>query len=213
DALSAFRGRLSDPNNVMQSWDPTLVNPCTWLRVSCDSNDNVVLRMHLFGNKLSGNIPQELGSLKNLISMDLSKNKLEGNIPKSFANLKSLKSLYNLSVIRYLGNSGLSGTLGPELAQLPSLQHLHLFGNNLSGNIPQELGSLKNLISMDLSKNKLEGNIPESFANLESLKFLWLDNNELSGTIPSAVVTLLKNLVVFFGNKKFRSARVKGVVA
>ncbi|XP_068467727.1 leucine-rich repeat protein 1-like [Phaseolus vulgaris] len=181
DALSAFRRRVSDPNNVLQSWDPTLVNPCTWLRVSCDSNDNVVLRI-------------------------------------------------------YLGNSGLSGTLGPELAQLPSLQHLHLFGNNLSGNIPQELGSLKNLISMDLSKNKLEGNIPESFANLESLKFLWLDNNELSGTIPSAVVTLLKNLEFLnvsnnhfsnppvdvtaqsfsmqsFGNKKFRSARVKGVVA
>ncbi|KAK7366477.1 hypothetical protein VNO80_08468 [Phaseolus coccineus] len=180
DALFAFSRRLSDPNNVLQSWDPTLVNPCTWLHVTCDSNDNNVLRLDL-------------------------------------------------------GDYNFSGTLGPELAQLPSLQYLQLYGNNLSGNIPQELGSLTNLIGMDLSRNKFEGSIPDSFGNLMSLKFLWLDDNELSGTIPKSI-SLLKNLVVFnvsnnhfsnpppgdaiaqsfsmqsFENKKFSGAGVKGVV-
>ncbi|KAF8062821.1 hypothetical protein N665_1195s0008 [Sinapis alba] len=30
--LAYFEGRVTlvDPNNVLQSWDPTLVNPCTW---------------------------------------------------------------------------------------------------------------------------------------------------------------------------------------
>lgn len=41
NALHALRTRLSDPNNVLQSWDPTLVNPCTWFHVTCDSNNHV----------------------------------------------------------------------------------------------------------------------------------------------------------------------------
>ncbi|KAL9327931.1 hypothetical protein ACSQ67_002934 [Phaseolus vulgaris] len=139
----------------MQSWDPTLVNPCTWLRVSCDSNNNVVLRMkidyktfhcgHLFGNKLSGNIPQELGSLKNLISMDLSKNKLEGNIPKSFANLKSLKSLW-------LDNNELSGTIPSAVVTL--LKHLVVFNvsNNHFSNPPIDVTAQS--FSMQSFENK-----------------------------------------------------------
>lgn len=42
NALHAFRTRLSDPNNVLQSWDPTLVNSCTWFHVTCDSNNHVI---------------------------------------------------------------------------------------------------------------------------------------------------------------------------
>ena len=42
NALHALRSRLSDPTNVLQSWDPTLVNPCTWFHVTCDSNNHVI---------------------------------------------------------------------------------------------------------------------------------------------------------------------------
>jgi hypothetical protein len=34
--------RLSDPNGVLQSWDPTLVNPCTWFHITCDHASRVV---------------------------------------------------------------------------------------------------------------------------------------------------------------------------
>ncbi|ESW29212.1 hypothetical protein PHAVU_002G052500, partial [Phaseolus vulgaris] len=154
DALHAFSKKLSDPNNALKSWDPSIINPCTWLHVTCDSNHNV-------------------------IRLDL-------------------------------GNNDFTGTLGPELAQLPSLQYLDLNGNKLSGNIPEELGNLANLISMDLSNNKLEGSIPKSFVKLTSLKSLWLNNNELSGTIPKALILL--NLDEFFDNKKLSGTGVKGVV-
>eukprot|EP00249_Psilotum_nudum_P019221 c27150_g2_i1 orf=148-540(+) len=30
DALHNLRQALTDPSHVLQSWDPTLVNPCTW---------------------------------------------------------------------------------------------------------------------------------------------------------------------------------------
>lgn len=42
DALYALRQRLSDPNGVLQSWDPTLVTPCTWFHISCDQVGRVV---------------------------------------------------------------------------------------------------------------------------------------------------------------------------
>ena len=42
DALHVFKKSLSDPGNVLQSWDPTLVNPCTWFHVTCNQDNNVV---------------------------------------------------------------------------------------------------------------------------------------------------------------------------
>lgn len=41
DALNALKTNLADPNNVLQSWDPTLVNPCTWFHVTCNSDNSV----------------------------------------------------------------------------------------------------------------------------------------------------------------------------
>lgn len=46
DALYALRRSLSDPDNVLQSWDPNLVNPCTWFHVTCNG-DNHVTRVYV----------------------------------------------------------------------------------------------------------------------------------------------------------------------
>ncbi|XP_027366137.1 leucine-rich repeat protein 2-like isoform X1 [Abrus precatorius] len=140
NALHALRSRLSDPNNVLQSWDPTLVNPCTWFHVTCNSNNHV-------------------------IRLDL-------------------------------GNSNVSGTLGPELGQLNHLQYLELYKNDLRGQIPEELSNLKSLISMDFYDNNFEGKIPKSFGKLKSLKFMRLSSNKLTGSIPREL-TVLTNLKVF----------------
>eukprot|EP00262_Sarcandra_glabra_P010968 TRINITY_DN26675_c0_g1_i1.p1 TRINITY_DN26675_c0_g1~~TRINITY_DN26675_c0_g1_i1.p1 ORF type:complete len:213 (-),score=24.09 TRINITY_DN26675_c0_g1_i1:350-988(-) len=140
NALHALRSRLSDPTNVLQSWDPTLVNPCTWFHITCDANNHV-------------------------IRLDL-------------------------------GNSNVSGRLGPELGELKHLQYLELYRNKIEGKIPKDLGNLKNLISMDLYDNKFEGKIPKSLAKLKSLRFLRLNNNKLTGSIPREL-TALANLKVF----------------
>ncbi|CAH2057564.1 unnamed protein product [Thlaspi arvense] len=65
DALHNLRINLEDPNNVLQSWDPTLVNPCTWFHVTCN-NDNSVIRVDLGNAALSGQLVSQLGLLKNL---------------------------------------------------------------------------------------------------------------------------------------------------
>jgi Leucine-rich repeat (LRR) protein len=48
----------------------------------------------LYRNNLNGEIPKELGNLKNLISLDLYANELTGGIPKSLSKLDSLRFMY-----------------------------------------------------------------------------------------------------------------------
>jgi hypothetical protein len=49
DALTQLKNSLSsgDPaNNVLQSWDATLVTPCTWFHVTCNP-ENKVTRVYV----------------------------------------------------------------------------------------------------------------------------------------------------------------------
>ncbi|CAN1130431.1 Leucine-rich repeat protein 1 [Linum perenne] len=113
-ALTSLRSSLSDPDNVLNSWDPTYADPCTWFHVTCD-NDNRVTRLSLEDNMLNGSIPAELGNLKNLIVLDLFNNSLSGSIPSSLgSNLESLKFLR-------LQDNQLTGEIPKSLADIPNL--------------------------------------------------------------------------------------------
>ena len=52
DALYTLKRSLADPDNVLQSWDPTLVSPCTWFHVTCNQ-DNRVTRVYSLSLSLS----------------------------------------------------------------------------------------------------------------------------------------------------------------
>lgn len=52
-----------------------------------------LLYRELYMNNLVGSVPQELGGLKSLISLDLYHNNLTGPIPSSLSNLSNLKFL------------------------------------------------------------------------------------------------------------------------
>jgi hypothetical protein len=47
----------------------------------------------LYSNNITGKIPEELGNLTNLVSLDLYLNYLSGNIPSTLGNLKKLRFL------------------------------------------------------------------------------------------------------------------------
>ncbi|KAJ6929433.1 hypothetical protein NC652_013346 [Populus alba x Populus x berolinensis] len=128
DALRNLRVNLQDPNNVLQSWDPTLVNPCTWFHVTCN-NDNSVIRVELYGNNISGPIPSDLGNLTNLVSLDLYLNSFSGPIPDTLGKLTKLRFLR-------LNNNSLSGSIPLSLTNITALQVLDLSNNRLSGPVP-----------------------------------------------------------------------------
>ncbi|KAG7023886.1 Leucine-rich repeat protein 1, partial [Cucurbita argyrosperma subsp. argyrosperma] len=175
DALYTLRRSLSDPDNVLQSWDPTLVNPCTWFHITCNQ-DNRVTRLlpefsvmlfvywyflfnaivrDLGNSNLSGHLVPELGRLEHLQYLELYKNNIHGTIPDELGNLKSLISL-------------------------------DLYNNNITGRIPFSLGKLKSLVFLRLNDNRLNGPIPRELTAITSLKVVDVSNNDLCGTIPTS---------------------------
>ncbi|XP_003567322.1 leucine-rich repeat protein 1 [Brachypodium distachyon] len=152
DALYALRSALADPRGVLQSWDPTLVSPCTWFHITCN-RDNRVTRVDLGNSNLSGHLVPELGHLEHLQYLELYKNNIQGTIPAELGNLNSLISLD-------LYNNNITGTIPKELGKLRSLVFLRLKDNHLTGLIPRELKNISSLKVIDVSNNDLCGTIP-----------------------------------------------------
>ncbi|KAF2302599.1 hypothetical protein GH714_038998 [Hevea brasiliensis] len=174
DALNALKTSLADPNNVLQSWDPTLVNPCTWFHVTCNS-ENSVTRVDLGNANLSGLLVPQLGQLSNLQYLELYSNKISGKLPEELGNLTSLVSLD-----LYLNN--LNGPIPVTLGKLQRLRFLRLNNNTLSGTIPMNLTTIGTLQVLDLSNNRLTGDIPVngSFSLFTPISF----NNNLFNKLP-----------------------------
>nr|ACZ56417.1 somatic embryogenesis receptor-like kinase 1 [Pinus massoniana] len=152
DALHSLRSNLLVPNNVLQSWDPTLVNPCTWFHVTCN-NDNSVIRVDLGNAQLSGSLVPQLGQLNNLQYLELYSNNISGPIPSDLGNLTNLVSLD-----LYLNN--FTGLIPESLGKLSRLRFLRLNNNSLVGRIPMSLTTITALQVLDLSNNNLTGEVP-----------------------------------------------------
>ncbi|KDP35227.1 hypothetical protein JCGZ_09386 [Jatropha curcas] len=175
DALHNLRANLQDPNNVLQSWDPTLVNPCTWFHVTCN-NENSVIRVDLGNAALSGQLVPQLGQLKNLQYLELYGNNISGPIPSDIGNLTNLVSLD-----LYLNS--FTGPIPDTLGKLTKLRFLRLNNNSLSGSIPISLINITALQVLDLSNNRLSGPVPDngSFSLFTPISFA--NNLDLCGPV------------------------------
>ncbi|CAA3013216.1 somatic embryogenesis receptor kinase 2 [Olea europaea subsp. europaea] len=173
DALHTLRVNLEDPNNVLQSWDPTLVNPCTWFHVTCN-NDNSVIRVDLGNAALSGQLVPQLGLLKNLQYLELYSNNLSGPIPTDLGNLTNLVSL----------DLYLNSFTGPIPVTLGKLSN-RLNNNSLTGAIPMSLTNISTLQVLDLSNNQLSGAVPDngSFSLFTPISFA--NNLDLCGPVTA----------------------------
>eukprot|EP00261_Vitis_vinifera_P037957 XP_019079200.1 PREDICTED: BRASSINOSTEROID INSENSITIVE 1-associated receptor kinase 1 isoform X1 [Vitis vinifera] len=196
DALNALKSNLADPNNVLQSWDATLVNPCTWFHVTCNS-DNSVTRVDLGNANLSGQLVSQLGQLTNLQYLELYSNNISGKIPEELGNLTNLVSLD-------LYMNKLSGPIPTTLAKLAKLRFLlhgnrRLNNNTLTGTIPRSLTTVMTLQVLDLSNNQLTGDIPVdgSFSLFTPISF---NNNRLNPLPVSPPPPISPTLTASSGN-------------
>eukprot|EP01052_Picozoa_sp_SAG31_P003054 SAG31_NODE_113_length_24342_cov_5.194530_16_plen_119_part_00 len=92
----------ADPGGCLTTWRPATPDaPCTgWQGVSCDRQGHVT-QVHPSGydyhdscGALAGTIPESIGQLAQLETLDLGTTLLSGTIPESIGQLTHLQRLY-----------------------------------------------------------------------------------------------------------------------
>ncbi|KAG6594727.1 Plant intracellular Ras-group-related LRR protein 4, partial [Cucurbita argyrosperma subsp. sororia] len=129
-------------------------------------------------NKLMGQVewlPDTIGKLTSLVSLDLSENRLVA-LPEAIGALAQLEKLD-------LHANRISELPGP-FTDLTSLVHLDLRGNQLVS-LPAAFGKLIHLEDIDLSSNLLTS-LPESIGNLVRLRRLNVETNNIE-EIPHTI--------------------------
>ncbi|GJN22138.1 hypothetical protein PR202_gb09676 [Eleusine coracana subsp. coracana] len=111
-ALMMIKNYLKDPHGVLKNWDQDSVDPCSWTMVTC-SPENLVTGLSSKSesfwptlpkhrefdkpsdnnNNINGLIPEDIGKLTKLKTLDLSSNHFSGEIPSSVGHLESLQYL------------------------------------------------------------------------------------------------------------------------
>ncbi|KAL7159058.1 hypothetical protein ABFS83_01G003700 [Erythranthe nasuta] len=196
-----------DPCIQNASWAPETANP----RIACDCSATVchITHLKIYALDISGEIPQQLFLLTELMDLNLDQNVLNGSIPPAIGQLSKMQYLglgiNNLTgpVPAELGNltkmislsfssNNFKGTLPPELGNLTSLQQLYIDSSGLSGPIPPELSNLKSLQTLWASDNGFTGKIPDFLGTFTQLKVLRLEGTNLEGPIPSSFGALTK---------------------
>ncbi|XP_059308461.1 protein NSP-INTERACTING KINASE 3 [Lycium ferocissimum] len=155
-ALTEIKKALRDPYNVLENWDVTSVDPCSWRMVTC-SSDGYVSAIGLPSQSLSGTLSPGIGNLTKLQSVLLQNNAIYGPIPDVVGNLEKLQTLD-------LSNNKFDGGIPYSFGDLKNLNYLRLNNNSLTGSIPQSLSNIGGLALVDVSFNNLSGPLPKTSA-------------------------------------------------
>ena len=147
----------------------------------CQIVDGYLSFLDISDNSFTGQIPDCLWHLKELVVLNLANNNLSGRIPASVKSLIKLEALY-------LYNNNLFGELPSSLKHCKNLTFLNLGANKFSGNVPVWIGeNLSRLYVLSLASNNFYGTIPLQVCHLVNLQLLDLSMNNLNGTIPSCI--------------------------
>ncbi|KAL7205006.1 hypothetical protein ACSBR2_018014 [Camellia fascicularis] len=138
-------------------------------------------------NGLIGFIPSTIKALEKLQMLDLSNNRLQGSIPNYICQLKNMGDLR-------LNQNELFGLIPECLGNITSLRYLYLNSNKLTFVIPTRLGNLKDILEINLSSNSLNGNLPPQLGSFKVATLIDFSMNQFTGKIPSTIVGL-QNLV------------------
>ncbi len=218
-ALAALFDATDGPNwEISDNWlsDAPLSE---WSGVTTEFYGSVVgLDLSWIG--LNGELPEELGNLRNLRTLLLSGNDLRGCIPVVLISAPGELNEHDLleigipfcqdayleereALIAILQSFGRSGNVLREMRY----GNLHDFEGVIvdeegwitgldfgreghRGEIPRELGGFSNLTRLDLTSNSFSGSIPTELGNLTKLTHLDLGRNELTGGVPADLAKL-----------------------
>jgi Leucine-rich repeat (LRR) protein len=196
-ALLALRAGLSDPANLLSSWNSG--DCCRWKGVRCSNRTGHVIELDLHGpdcinnfaskGVLGGIINSSLVDLHHLQYLNLSCNYFGGaQIPEFFGSLRHLKYL-DLSL------SYFSGMIPPQLGNLSNLRYFILDSTDSSNYICSTditwlstLSSLEHLEMSGVNLSTIQNWVPV-VNMLPSLKFLRLFRCHLTSS-PDTILHL-----------------------
>ncbi|CAL5046041.1 unnamed protein product [Urochloa decumbens] len=123
--------------------------------------------LDLSNNQFTHSIPDDIGSLINLESLNISNNNISGQIPSNLGSCVLLEEL------RLEGNL-LEGQIPPSIGALKGIKEMDFSQNDLSGKIPEIFEMFNSLQYLNLSFNNFDGPLPTNgiFANASDRLFL-----------------------------------------
>ncbi|PQQ21786.1 putative LRR receptor-like serine/threonine-protein kinase RFK1 isoform X1 [Prunus yedoensis var. nudiflora] len=140
-------------------------------------------RISLLVNRLSGEIPKELGNITTLTYLTLEANQFSGVVPPELGNLINLGTLM-------LSSNRLTGKLPVALARLRNLTDLEMHASGLQGPIPSNISLLSNLQELRISDIKGPQQGFPTLTKMTGLVRLVLRNCNISGEIPPYIWTI-----------------------
>ncbi|XP_019450582.1 PREDICTED: probable leucine-rich repeat receptor-like serine/threonine-protein kinase At3g14840 [Lupinus angustifolius] len=145
-----------------------------------------LVNISFYGNRLTGPIPKELGSITTLKSLVLEFNQLSGSLPPELGNLPQIERLL-------LTSNNFTGELPATFASLTTLKHFRIGSNQFSGTIPNFIQRWTNLEMLVMQGSGLSGPVPSGISLLENLTDLTI--SDLNGSdSPFPLLNNLTNL-------------------
>lgn len=158
--------------------------------------------------KISGAIPDTMGSMSALSFLGLGNNLLTGTIPDSFFGLSELVVLglddnlleteisnfgkFTKIQKMYIEDNLIRGQITETIVNgWPEIVDLDASVNRLDGALPANLFSMSALEVIDIHGNDFIGQIPAVGAPQESLFFFAVQDNSLTGNLPESINNLV----------------------
>uniref|UniRef100_A0A7N0ZS91 non-specific serine/threonine protein kinase n=1 Tax=Kalanchoe fedtschenkoi TaxID=63787 RepID=A0A7N0ZS91_KALFE len=155
-----------------------------------------IQRLGMWGNYITGPIPEGIGELSGLSYLSFSFNLLDGVIPNSIGKLGNISELY-------LYENNLRGGIPSSIGNLTKVAVLNMGGNSLTGNIPSTLRNCKGMEAIKISGNHFTGNLPDDlFTQFQNLRYCNISRNSFDGMFPLGVGKLgvLNELYISYNN-------------
>ncbi|XP_016439701.2 putative LRR receptor-like serine/threonine-protein kinase At1g74360 [Nicotiana tabacum] len=140
----------------------------------CEFGSNVRINqvpgyIQLSENKLSGEIPPEIGKMKNISMLHLGANEFSGRLPLEIAQVQA--------VVLNVSKNKFSGEIPKQIGYIKCLLNLDLSFNNFSGPFPASFSNLHDLSKFNISYNPyMYGSVPETGQMLTFEKSSFLGN-------------------------------------
>lgn len=150
-----------------------------WSGVSIDYVTGHITGLSI--TRAKGRIPESLCNLTELKSLDFFSASIDA-LPESIGSLKNLESI---DIVGLAGEKALLTRLPEGLFECRKLKRLRLDNQNITV-FPSKIVNLKNLEELSLTMSPLAGEIPENISELKHLKHFSVYGAKLTGSLPNS---------------------------